>query len=167
MDAFALHPYMRTSAFPPTDAHADSTTITIADYPKLASLLTHAFAGTAQRGRGLPVYYTEFGVQTTVPAKHRSAYTELTSASARDAVDAATQASYYKQALLMAACQPTVRGLFVFHTYDERDLRGWQSGLYYADQQPKPSLAPFRRAAALAEAARLTRCAGGTFVRTK
>jgi hypothetical protein len=166
MDAFAIHPYMRASAFPPTDTHAESTTITIADYPKLASLLTHAFAGTGQRGRGLPVYYTEFGVQTTVPAKHRPAYTDLASPSARDAVAAATQAEYYRQALLMAVCQRTVRGLFVFHTFDERDLGGWQSGLYYADQQPKPSLDPFRRAAALAAAARLAHCAGGTFVRT-
>jgi hypothetical protein len=167
MDAFAIHPYMRTSAFPPTDAHPDSTTITIADYPKLAALLAHAFAGTAQRGRGLPVYYSEFGVQTTVPARHRKAYTEVGSPAGRDAVDPATQADYYRQALLIAACQPTVRGLFVFHTFDERDLRGWQSGLYYADEQPKPSLAPFRQAAALARTARLTRCAGGTFVRTE
>ncbi len=71
-----------------------------------------------------------------------------------------------RQALLIAACQPTVRALFVFHTFDERDLRGWQSGLYYADQQPKASLPAFRSAATLARAARLTRCAGGTFVRT-
>jgi hypothetical protein len=167
MDAFAIHPYMRTSALPPTETHADSSTITIADYPKLAALLSHAFAGTAQRGRGLPVYYTEFGVQTTVPAKHRSAYTDFGADGASDAVDPAIQAKYYRQALLMAACQATVRGLFVFHTFDERDLRGWQSGLYYADQQPKPSLGAFRHSAALARAARLTRCAGGTFVRTE
>jgi hypothetical protein len=167
MDAFAIHPYMRTSALPPSDTHAESTTITIADYPKLMALLTHAFAGTAQRGRGLPVYYTEFGVQTEIPEKHRYAYTELESSAGFDAVDPATQAKYYRQALLIAACQATVRGLFVFHTFDERDLRGWQSGLYYADQQPKPSLSAFRTAAALARTAKLTRCAGGTFIRTE
>lgn len=166
MDAFAIHPYMRTSAFPPTDTHEQSTTITIADYPKLTALLAEAFKGTSQRGRGLPVYYTEFGVQTTVPAQHSHAYTQLGSPSGRDAVTAATQAKYYRLALLIAACQPTVRGLFVFHTFDERDLRGWQSGLYYADQKPKPSLRAFRAAAALARTARLTRCAAGTFVRT-
>jgi hypothetical protein len=161
MDAFSVHPYMRTSDLPPTETHAASTTITIGDYPKLASLLSHAFAGTPQRGRGLPIYYTEFGVQTRVPAAHRGPYTDLKSPSATDAVDPKTQARYYRQALELAACQPTVKGLFVFHTFDETDLAGWQSGLYYADQKPKPSLPAFREAAADARAARLTRCPGG------
>jgi hypothetical protein len=167
MDAFAIHPYMRTSAFPPTDTHEKSTTITIADYPKLAALLARVFDGTGQRGRGLPVYYTEFGVQTTVPPRHRHAYTQLRAPAALDAVDPETQADYYRQALVIAACQRTVRGFFVFHTFDERDGRGWQSGLYYADRQPKASLTAFRAAAALARRAKLTRCAGGTFVRTE
>ncbi len=164
MDAFSVHPYMRTSELPPTDLHTASTTITIADYPKLASLLSHAFDGTPQRGRGLPIYYTEFGVQTRVPAGHRRAYSDLDSPSAADAVDPKTQARYYRQALQLAACQPTVKGLFVFHTFDETDLAGWQSGLYYADEKPKPSLPAFRRAAADARAARLTQCSGVTFV---
>src|SRR5262249_44768965 len=50
MDAFAIHPYMRTSKLSPAEAHTDSTTITLADYPKLVTLLGHAFGGTAQRG---------------------------------------------------------------------------------------------------------------------
>src|SRR3954453_2705819 len=165
MDAFAMHPYMRTSELPPTDTHAASTTITVGDYPKLVTLLARAFTGTPQRGPGLPVYYTEFGVQTRVPAAHRHAYTDLQSPSAIDAIDPLTQARYYREALALAACQPTVKGLFVFHTFDETDLAGWQSGLYYADQKPKPSLPDFRRAAAAARAARLTRCSGVTFIR--
>ena len=167
MDAFAIHPYMRTSKLPPTDTHAASTTITVGDYPKLATLLAQAFTGTPQRGPGLPVYYTEFGVQTRVPAAHRHAYTDLQSPSAIDAVDPQTQARYYREALALAACQPTVKGLFVFHTFDEPDLAGWQSGLYYADQQPKASLPAFRKAAAEARAASLTRCSGVTFVPKK
>lgn len=159
MDAFSMHPYMRMSQLPPTETHSGSTTITIADYPKLAALLSQAFAGTPQRGRDLPIYYTEFGVQTHVPASHRGPYTDLKSPSAADAVDPTTQARYYRQALQLAACQPTVKGLFVFHTFDETNLAGWQSGLYYADQEPKPSLPAFRKAAADARAARLTRCA--------
>jgi hypothetical protein len=167
MDAFAIHPYMRTSKLPPTDTHATSTTITIADYPKLVTLLARAFDGTAQRWDGLPVYYTEFGVQTVVPAAHRDAYTDLKSPLAADAVDPQTQARYYREALELAACQPTVRGLFVFHTFDEPDLAGWQSGLFYADQKPKPSLPAFREAAAEAREAKLTHCSGVTFVRKR
>ena len=167
MDAFAIHPYMRTSKLPPTDTHAASSTITIADYPKLVALLARAFTGTAQHGQDLPIYYTEFGVQTVVPAAHRGAYTDLKSPSAVDAVDPQTQARYYREALELAACQPTVRALFVFHTFDEADLAGWQSGLYYADQQPKASLPAFRKAAVEARNERLTHCSGVTFVRKR
>jgi hypothetical protein len=164
MDAVAIHPYMRTSQFSPTETHTDSTTITIADYPKLAALLSRSFAGTPQPGRGLPVYYTEFGVQTVVPAVHRHAYKDLKSPGAADAVEPKTQARFYAEALELAACQPTVKGLFIFHTFDEQDLAGWQSGLYYADQQPKPSLKAFRLAAASARGARRARC-NGKFLR--
>jgi hypothetical protein len=167
MDAFAIHPYMRTSAVSPTDRNHASTTITIVDYPQLVALLANTFRGTAQRGPGLPIYYTEFGVQTRVTPAHRHAYTDLNAPGALDAVDPQTQARYYVEALASAACQPTVRALFILHTFDERDLRGWQSGLYYADEQPKPSLAPFRLAAAAARAARLTECAGTSFVPSK
>ena len=51
------------------------------------------------------------------------------------------QAERYGQALLMAACQPTVRGFLIFHVTDERDYNRWQSGLYYADGTPKTSRA--------------------------
>jgi hypothetical protein len=160
MDAFSIHPYMRKSEFSPTETHAASTTITIGDYSKLTALLTNAFAGTPQRGPGVPIYYTEFGVQTRVPPADRHAYTDLNAPEAGDAVDPQTQARYYSEALSLAACQPTVKGLFIFHTFDEIDLAGWQSGLYYADQKPKPSLPAFRTAAAAARAARLTHCPG-------
>ena len=167
MDAFAIHPYMRTSKLSPTETHPDSTTITLADYPKLVGLLGHAFGGTAQRGGDIPIYYTEFGVQTRIPAADRHAYTDVNSPSADDAVSPDTQARYYREALQLTACQPTVKGLFVFHTFDEIDLAGWQSGLYYADQKPKPSLRAFQKAAAEARAARLTHCSGVTFVEKK
>ena len=68
MDAFAFHPYMEASRFSPTGRHPENTTITIADYPKLVALLGEAFDGTAQPGQRLPIYYTEFGVQTRVPS---------------------------------------------------------------------------------------------------
>jgi hypothetical protein len=167
MDAFAIHPYMRTSKLSPTETHADSTTITLADYSKLVALLGHAFGGTAQRGGDLPIYYTEFGVQTRVPAADRHAYTDVNSPSAGDAVSPDTQANYYREALELAACQPTVKALFIFHTFDEIDLAGWQSGLYYADQKPKPSLPAFEKAAAEARAARLTHCSGTNLIEKK
>ena len=139
MDAFAHHPYLDDSKTPPDATHPRSTTISLADYPKLVSLLDEAFDGTAQRGSDIPILYTEFGVQTTIPRAKRSAYTNLDSPVAADAVAEETQARYYRQAFELACGQPTVEGLYIFHIWDEPDLLGWQSGLYYADQTPKTS----------------------------
>jgi hypothetical protein len=158
MDAFALHPYMEASRFPPTTRHPKNTSITIADYPKLVALLTEAFKGTDQRGATLPIYYTEFGVQTRVPLRKLSAYDDSSSPGRSDSVTFARQADYYRSALELAYCQPTVRGLFLFHTFDEADLAGWQSGLYFADGTPKPSLPVFKRTVADLRNGRFPNC---------
>ena len=158
MDAFAFHPYMEASKDSPSARHPENTTITLADYPKLVSLLDEAFRGTAQQGARLPVYYTEFGVQTAVPAAKRRFYADLDSPARTDSVSFETQAAYYRRALELAYCQPTVRGLFVFHTFDEPSLGGWQSGLYFADRTPKPSLPAFKRAVADLRSGKLTSC---------
>jgi hypothetical protein len=139
MDAFAHHPYLERANLPPDFAHPHSTTIALADYDKLVDLLDEAFAGTAQRGGDLPILYTEFGVQTKIPAEKLSAYTNTESQAAADVVDEATQARYYQQAFELVCDQETVEGLYIFHIWDEPDLLGWQSGLYYADHTPKSS----------------------------
>jgi hypothetical protein len=157
MDSFAIHPYMVNSGIPPGQAHPGTTQITLADYPKLVTLLDEAFRGTAQQGRTLPILYTEFGVQATVPRRKLSAYEPATAPEALH-VSPELQAAYYRRALALAYCQPTVKGLFIFHTFDEFSLDGWQSGLYYADGTPKPSLAPFRRAVDALRAGKLTTC---------
>jgi hypothetical protein len=139
MDAFAHHPYLERAMIPPDFAHARSTTISLADYDKLVLLLSEAFDGTAQPGADLPILYTEFGVQTRIPPAKLNAYTNLDIQAASDVVDEATQAHYYRQAFELACGQETVEGLYIFHVWDEPDLLGWQSGLYYADHTPKSS----------------------------
>jgi hypothetical protein len=158
MDAFAFHPYMQASRVSPAVPHPKNTSITIADYPKLVALLDEAFKGTAQPGARLPVYYTEFGVQTSVPGPKLGFYSDATSPERPDSVGFGRQAAYYRQALALAYCQPTVRGIFVFHTFDEPDFAGWQSGLYFADRTPKPSLPAFKRAVADLRNGKLTTC---------
>jgi hypothetical protein len=158
MDAFAFHPYMEASKDSPSAAHPQNTTITLADYPKLVALLGQAFRGTPQQGARLPVYYTEFGVQTAVPAAKRRFYSDLDSPARTDSVSFTTQAAYYRRALQLAYCQPHVRGLFVFHTFDEPSVNGWQSGLYFSDRTPKPSLPAFKRAVADLRNGKLGRC---------
>jgi hypothetical protein len=146
MDAFAFHPYEDNSSIAPNaGTHPNTTTIALADYAKLVSLLGEAFDGTAQRGSTLPIVYDEFGVESKVPAAKASLYTGTEPATTKP-VDERTQAEYYRQALALAFCQPNVAGIFLFHTRDEAALAAWQSGVYYADGTPKASLAPVRQA---------------------
>ena len=57
MDAFAFHPYPDNSSQSPGFVHPNSTTIGVADYPKLVALLGKAFDGTAQPGSAIPIVY--------------------------------------------------------------------------------------------------------------
>ncbi|MCU1676311.1 MAG: hypothetical protein JWM93_1069 [Frankiales bacterium] len=146
MDGFAFHPYEDNSSIAPdAGTHPNTTTIALADYDKLVALLGEAFDGTAQPGSTLPIYYDEFGVESAIPASKQSHYTG-TEPDTTKPVSEATQAAYYRQAIALAFCQPNVRGLFLFHAFDEPALSGWQSGVYYADGTPKSSLAPTRTA---------------------
>jgi hypothetical protein len=147
MDAFAFHPYPESSSTGPAFAHPNGTSIGIADYPKLVSLLGTAFDGTAQRGSSLPILYDEFGIETLVPADKAQLYTGTEPATTKP-VDETTQAQMYTQAMQMVFCQPTVLGLLLFHVQDEPSLSAWQSGEYYVDGTPKTSLLLVRAAAA-------------------
>ncbi|TML44854.1 MAG: hypothetical protein E6G19_06835 [Actinobacteria bacterium] len=156
MDTLVIHPYGESSKTPPTALHPKSTSISIADYPKLVKLLRDAFRGTAQRGASLPILYGEYGVQTRIPADKLSEYTDLGIPSAADAVSETMQGSYYRQAIQLAYCQPTVAGLLFFHVSDEPDLDRWQSGLFYADDTPKSDLASVKTVAHAAQTGTLT-----------
>jgi hypothetical protein len=156
MDTLAIHPYGESSKTPPTVLHPRSTSISIADYPKLVKLLKQAFRGTAQRGASLPILYGEYGVQTQIPADKLGAYTNLGIPTAGDAVSERLQGAYYTRAIQLAFCQRTVAGLLFFHVSDEHDLDRWQSGLFYADDTPKSDLPVVRQAAQAAEAGTLT-----------
>ena len=158
MDVFSIHPYQTRSSIPPGQPHT-GTSLGIGDYDKLVALLEEAFNGTAQPGSDLPIAYTEYGVQSVIPESEQASYTNLDSPLARDAVSEETQAEYYRQALELAACQPTVIAVFFFHLFDEADLNRWQSGPYYADTTtPKSSLPAIRDAALKARKGKLTDC---------
>ena len=65
LDGFAFHPYPASSSVPPDrPTAAASTSILMADYEeKLRPLLDEAF------GPGLPVLYSELGVETRIPPR--------------------------------------------------------------------------------------------------
>jgi hypothetical protein len=160
MDAFAIHPYEANSSLPPSTRNGGNKSIALADYAKLVRLLGIAFDGTAQAGSKLPIVYGEFGVEARIPAAKRRVYEGVEPASVK-AVPERTQAAYYRQALQIAYCQPTLQAMFLFHLFDEKELPAWQSGPYYADRTPRRvTLKAIRTATAQARRGVLARCKG-------
>ncbi len=137
LDGFAFHPYPAASSIPPDRPHPGSRTLGLADHERLRRLLREAF------DRDVPILYSEFGVETTIPAEKAELYQ---GSEAGTPVDEATQADFYRRALELAACQEDVVGMLLFHSHDEPFLTGFQSGVYYVDGTPKTSLAPVREA---------------------
>ncbi|MGH3103990.1 MAG: hypothetical protein ACRDN6_07845 [Gaiellaceae bacterium] len=139
MDAFAFHPYGDNSSQPPEFRHHPlSVSIGISEYDKLVDLLGEAFDGTAQAGSELPILYDEYGVDTRIPFVKADFYTGREPKTTKP-VNELKQGDYYRRALAIAHCQPTVVGLLFFHVSDEPDLDRWQSGIFYADDTPKAS----------------------------
>jgi hypothetical protein len=159
-DTVGHNPYPNTSAEPVLTRH-DGGAIGEGDYDKLVRVLTEGFAGTAQPvpGQGLSIWYMEDGSQTRVGHGLAADYTgEETD---RWALDAHTrgrrtaadgrvvdQASQLADAVRLASCQPYAGAFFNFLLADEPGLGGWQSGLLWANWQPKPSYRAFAHAVA-------------------
>jgi hypothetical protein len=156
MDGFDLHPYEDNSSVAPSvGTHPNTTTIALADYDKLVASLGEAFDRY-----DLPIWYDEFGVESQIPPQWEQQYTG-TEPTTIHPVDEPTQAAYYRDAIQLAFCQPNVRGLMLFHTVDEAEHAGWQSGLYYAQSTTaKASLAPTRLAMQQSRRGVVTHCDG-------
>lgn len=159
MDGLAFHPYADSSGQSPDVPHPKSTTIGLADYDRLTATLGRAFDGTEQAGSTLPILYSEFGVESSVPPGKTKAYTGKEPATTKP-VGETIQGQFYGRALQLAFCQPNVAGILFFHSHDEPALASWQSGVYYADGTPKSSLYAIRDALARARGGSITRCDG-------
>src|SRR5262249_12288850 len=103
--------------------------------------------------------YGEFGVESQIPAGKASLYTGKEPTTTKP-VDESTQATYYHDALALAFCQPNTKAFFMFHAFDEPNLPGWQSGVYYRDATPKTSLPVVRAAIRDVTGGVITRCPG-------
>ena len=133
LDLFSLHPYPANSSIPPTVALPHSTSIGIADYPRLVRLLTQAF------GHPPPIVYGEYGIETEIPRRELDLYSGHRAPSIKP-VSEMRQADDYVEAIRLASCQPLVRMLVFFHVTDESQFTGLQTGLYYPNERPKQSL---------------------------
>jgi hypothetical protein len=159
MDGLAIHPYPDNSSQSPDFPHPRSTSIGLADYAKLVGLLGQAFDGTAQPGSSLPILYDEFGIESAIPEGKRSLYSGTEPATTKP-VDERQQAAAYDLGLRLAFCQPTVEGMLLFHSQDEKALLSWQSGVYYADGTPKSSFWAVRDLLARTRGGSIARCDG-------
>lgn len=147
MDTFAFHPYGDHSSLPPDHTHNSPKRIGIAEYDELVDLLGQAFDGTAQAGSRLPILYDEYGVEAKIPTPKAWLYSGREPRTTRPTTER-NQAIFYRRALELASCQPTVKGFLIFHVEDETDLDRWQSGVFYPDGTPKSSFPVVRDAIA-------------------
>ncbi|NUT54635.1 MAG: hypothetical protein HOQ03_01455 [Thermoleophilia bacterium] len=145
MDGFSFHPYPLNSSVAVDALPADPDHLGLIDQDVLVRLLGRAFDGTGQVGRGMPILYDEFGIESTIPFDKRELYGGVEPATTRPVSEAA-QAAAYRRAIHLAYCQSNVAGMLLFHTHDEPGRPGWQSGLVYTDGSPKSSLEPVRKA---------------------
>lgn len=147
-DMIATHPYMENSSVPPSKPHPAGAIIGLADYGKVMPVIKKYFGN-------VPLLYDEFGVETEPPAD--KVYSGRTPGTVKP-VSEAQQASYYREAFTLAACQSNVLGLFTFGLSDESDLSRWQAGVFYPDGTPKTSYSPIQRTFNDAKSGNLGNC---------
>jgi len=152
LDLFSIHPYPPNSSIPPTVENPRSTSVSIADYPKLVRALSGAFGGAP------PIIYGEYGIESRIPRAAADLYEGRQPRPVRP-VPEPTQADDYVEAIHLAACQPLVRMLIFFHVTDEARFSGLQTGLYYPNDRPKRSLRRVSEVARSAHAGRVD-CGG-------
>jgi hypothetical protein len=158
-DTLGYIPHPASSAERPWTKHPGSSSIALGDYATLMQVLGTAFGGTAQPvpGQGSTrIWYLDQGYQTA-PDRGRSGFTgtetdpdPLPSWSPQEATDQRSgpgvdQPLQLRDAIRVAYCQPAVGAYFNFHLYDERDLAGWQSGVFWPDGQPKAAYQALRQ----------------------
>ena len=166
-DTFGYIPHPVGSNERPWTKHAAGSAISVGDYEPLMQALTDGFHGTAQPvpGEGsTTIWYLAQGYETTPDPAKAALYAgseadpgPLPAWSPQETSDAGIgpgidQAMQLEDAIRVAYCQPAVGAYFNFHLIDERQLGGWQSGVFWADGTPKPAYQALRRAAGEANA---------------
>ena len=149
MDGFDFHPYPVPQSQPFAQGYSNVKEASVTNLSRIYQAFYNGFNGTPQKtigqqsGGGLPVSLNETGVQTS-PGTHMAAYSGDALGTSSGIYGAyateSYQASWYQEMLDLVACDPNIQFVNIFHLVDDSTLgNGWQSGLYYADQQPKQS----------------------------
>jgi hypothetical protein len=138
-DAFGYHPH--GVEFGPEDPNPDRDQAQIGDLPRLFSVLDRLTRSgrIGAPGRRFDVYLTEFGYQTSPPDPGVG-------------ISLGRHTRYLQQAAYLAWRLPRVRNLTQYQWRDEpivargrgpRAYAGWQSGLRYVNDRPKPAFRGF------------------------
>jgi hypothetical protein len=148
MDGFDFHPYTVPQSLGFEKGYPNARHASVANLPRLYQAFYDAFNGTPQKtigqqkGGGLPVSLNEVGIQTEPNGNEYFGFeTSATSAGGvvGEFATADYQSAWYLKMLKLVSCDPNIRIVNIFHLLDESVLSGWQSGLYYADHEPKLS----------------------------
>jgi hypothetical protein len=135
-EGIAYHPHGVRRAPDVSDPQPDEAAL--ADLPRLTGVIdaiqrAGGLRNTRGRTRRFDLFFTEYGYQTRPPDR-------------RVGVRPADQARWLQQAAYLAWRAPRVRNLTQYVWRDERVGRngaGWQSGLLFRDERPKPALRGF------------------------
>jgi hypothetical protein len=161
-DTFGYIPHAVGSSERPWTKHTTGSTISVGDYEPLMQALRGGFQGSAQPvpGEGSTrIWYLAQGYQTAPDPEKAGLYSgsdadpaPVPAWSPQEAADAGVgpgvdQPMQLADAIKVAYCQPAVGAYFNFHLFDESELGGWQSGVFWADGSPKPGYQALRRAA--------------------
>ncbi len=161
-DTFGYIPKALGSTERPWAKHPGTSAYGIGDYDALVGALSTGFGGTSQPlpgQNGTTIWYLAQGYQTAADSAHAGQYTGAETDTAPVAPFSPNEASdngsgpgidqplQLEDAIHLAYCQPFVGAYFNFHLVDEKDLGGWQSGVYYPDGTPKPAYQALHRTA--------------------
>jgi hypothetical protein len=161
-DTLGYIPHPAGSTERPWARHPGSSAISLGDYATLVQTLSSVFRGTGQPVPGLgqaTIWYMAQGFQTAPDAGKASLYggseadpATVPAWSPQEAADTGAgpgvdQPLQLADAIKLAYCQPGVGAYFNFHLFDESDLAGWQSGVFWPDGSPKPAYQALRRVA--------------------
>ncbi|MDX6722293.1 MAG: hypothetical protein QOD73_697, partial [Solirubrobacteraceae bacterium] len=135
-EGIAYHPHSVLRA--PDEPNPNPDEAALADLSRLERLLDgiqrrNGLRNTLGRTRPFDLHFTEYGYQTRPPDP-------------RDGVRLSLQAKWLQQAAFIAWHDPRVRNVTQYEWRDEplsRGVAGWQSGLRFVDDRPKPALHSF------------------------
>jgi hypothetical protein len=150
MDAISLHPYGQLNDESPEIEHPNFTTVGIADLESFAKNVDESF------NKSLPLWLSEYGAKTKVPADKLGLYTMNPNLS-KNLVSEYTQGEFYSQAVQTASRDCRVGAIVLFNVIDDKDGH-WTSGLWYPDDTPKSSYSRVKSALAQAESDRPAYC---------